>query len=227
MLLPEEVGEWVGNELRFCHNPETCAKDYKDASYYVRDLIDRDECPNGGDKLFSCARAEKEQLPSDTEFVKSAYTNSVGTKLFTSIVLSGTARDSIHRPQRCLRGQGNTLDDEYTISVPISGRDPLSIRVIKTSRIFNTPEGEVPYYGFYAYWFVGQQRETPHHLTRMFWLAWDRVVNSVANRWAYIAVSGVREIENDNFEDDVIRFVQQVYPEILTDELRKKMYTQS
>ena len=85
MLLPEEVGEWVGNELRFCHNPETCAKDYRDASYYVRDLIDRDECPNGGDKLFSCARAEKEQLPSDTEFVKSAYTNSVGTKLFTSI----------------------------------------------------------------------------------------------------------------------------------------------
>ena len=102
MSLPEEVGGWVGNELRFCHNPETCAKDYKDASYYVRDLDFPDICPNGGDRLFNCSRAE-EQLPPDTEFVKSAFTNETGTRLHTSIVLSGTARDSIHRPQRCLR----------------------------------------------------------------------------------------------------------------------------
>ena len=38
------LGSWVGNELRFCHNPETCAKDYKDASYYVRDLDFPDIC---------------------------------------------------------------------------------------------------------------------------------------------------------------------------------------
>ena len=58
MSLPEEVGSWVGNELRFCHNPETCAKDYKDASYYVRDLDFPDICPNGGDRLFNCSRAD-------------------------------------------------------------------------------------------------------------------------------------------------------------------------
>ena len=56
----------------------------------------------------------------------------------------------------CLKGQGHNLDSEYTIEIPISGRKPLSVRIIKTSRIFQTSEGEIPYYGYYAYWFVGQ-----------------------------------------------------------------------
>ena len=226
MDFPDQVGDWVGNDLKFCHNPETCAKDYKDAAYYVRDLDFPDICPNGGDRLYNCSRAEKEQLPADTQFVKSAFTNSAGTRLHTSIVLSGTARDSIHRPQRCLKGQGNTLENEYSLEVPINGRNPLVVRVIKTSRIFQTAEGEVPYYGFYAYWFVGQTRETSSHYVRMFWLAWDRVVNSEANRWAYIAVSGEREAEGADFEEHIISFVQNVYPEVLTDVFRSRVYAQ-
>lgn len=226
MELPEEVEGWVGNELRFCHNPELCARDYKDASYYIRDLEIPDICPECGNGLFNMARAEKEQLPPDTEFVKAAYTNDAGTRLFTSIVLSGTARDSIHRPQRCLKGQGNTLDGEYTLEVPLEGRNPLNVRVIKTSRTYRTAEGPVPYYSFYAYWFVGQDRETPYHLGRMFWLAWDRVVRSTANRWAYIAVQGQREVEGEDYEADIVNFVQQVYPHVLTEPMKQKVYSE-
>jgi len=224
MELPEDVPGWAGNELRFCHNPSACAKDYKDASYYIRDLELPDICPECGEQLFKMARAEKEALPEDTEFVKSAYTNEAGTRLFTSIVLSGTARDSIHRPQRCLKGQGNTIDGEYNLKVPLEGRDPLKIRVIKASRIFHTEEGEVPYFSYYAYWFVGQDRETPSHYARMFWLAWDRVVRSKANRWAYIAVSGKREGEGAEYEADLIDFVQQVYPHILAETMKNSVY---
>jgi len=224
MKLPKDVEGWYGNELRFCHNPEQCARDYRDASYYVSDLEIPDICPECGDRLFNMARAEKEQLPDDTEFVKSAYTNEAGTRLFTSIVLSGTARDSIHRPQRCLKGQGNNMDGEYTLEVPLEGRDPLQVRVIKTSRTYHTAEGTVPYYSFYAYWFVGQDRETPYHLGRMFWLAWDRVVRSKANRWAYIAVQGEREPEGKEYEKDLVDFIQQVYPYVLTETMREKVY---
>ncbi|MBT8043148.1 MAG: EpsI family protein [Pontiella sp.] len=226
MELPGKVSGWDGNELRFCHNPEACAKDYRDASFYVSDLEIPDICPDCGETLFNMARAEKEQLPDDTEFLKSAYTNSAGTRLFTSIVLSGTARDSIHRPQRCLKGQGSTLDKEYTLKVPLEGRDPLKLKVIKTSRTYQTAEGPVPYYSFYAYWFVGQDRETPSHYSRMFWLAWDRVVRSTANRWAYISVQGTRRAEGIEFEKDIIDFVQQVYPHVLTESLRNKVYGQ-
>ena len=56
----------------------------------------------------------------------------------------------------------------------------------------------------------------------MFWLAWDRVVNSTANRWAYIAISGKRTIEDDSFENNIISFVQEVYPKILTKDLYSK-----
>ncbi len=224
MQLPDEVPGWVGNELRFCHNPELCARDYRDASFYIRDLELPDICPECGAKLFKMARAEKEQLPEDTEFVKSAYTNEAGTRVFTSIVLSGTARDSIHRPQRCLKGQGNNLDGEYTLEVPLEGRSPLQVRVIKASRLYRTADGMKPYYSFYAYWFVGQEHETPYHVGRMFWLAWDRVVRSTANRWAYIAVQGEREAEGAAYEATIIDFVQQVYPYILTDHMREKVY---
>ncbi len=226
MSLPKEVGKWGGDEIRSCHNPEMCAKEYRDANFYVSELEIPDICPNCGSKLFNCSRAEKEQLPEDTEFVRAAYTNDAGDRLYTSIVLSGTARDSIHRPQRCLKGQGNTLDDEYTLEVPLEGRDPLGVRIIKTSRTFHTPTGPKPYYGYYAYWFVGQERETPYHIGRMFWLAWDRVVRSTANRWAYIAVSGERKADSDDYEETVIDFVQHVYPFILTETMKQKVYGQ-
>jgi len=226
MALPEQAGGWYGNELRFCHNPKACAEDYRDASFYVRDLEIPDICPDCGEPLFNMSRSEYEALPKDTEFVKSAYTNEAGKHISASIVLSGTARDSIHRPQRCLKGQGNSLEGEYTLEVPMEGRDPLKIRVIKATRQFRTAEGLVPYYSYYAYWFVGQDHETPYHLGRMFWLAWDRVVRSTASRWAYIAVYGPREAEGNAFEADIIDFVQSVYPYLLTDSMRKKVYHQ-
>ena len=224
MELPSLVKDWRGDQVKFCHNPELCAHDYRDASFYVSDLEIPDICPECGSRLFNMARAEKEQLPDDTEFVKSAYTNDAGTRMFTSIVLSGTARDSIHRPQRCLKAQGNSLDGEYDLEVPIDGRAPLTVRVIKTSRTFRTPEGPKPYYSYYAYWFVGQDRETPSHYSRMFWIAWDRVVRSTANRWAYIAVQGEREAEGTEYEKDIINFVQNVDPHVLTETMRTKAY---
>ncbi len=224
MELPDEVEKWTGNELRFCHNPTACAKDYRDASFYIRDLDIPDICPKCGEGLFQMARAEKEALPEDTEFVKSAYTNEAGTRLFTSIVLSGTARDSIHRPQRCLKGQGSTINGEYNLNVPLEGRASLKIRIIKAFRTLHTIEGEIPYHFYYAYWFVGQDRETSSHYARMFWLAWDRIVRSKANRWAYIAVSGQREAEGTEYEADLINFVQQVYPFVLTDTMKNKVY---
>lgn len=218
MELPEEMDDWAGNELRFCHNPEKCAENYRDASFYIRDLEIPDICPECGMDLYHMSRAEKEQLPDDTEFVKSAYTNEAGVRMFTSIVLSGTARDSIHRPQRCLKGQGNTLEGEYTLKVPMEGRRPLSIRIIKTSRLLRTKDGVEPYYSYYAYWFVGRERETPYHLGRMFWLAWDRVMHSEASRWAYIAVAGVREEGSTAYEEDLTAFVQKLYPHLLPDD---------
>jgi len=216
--LPERLEGWVGNELRFCHNEECYSKTAMQGQYYVRDLELPDVCPDCGEKLYTMSWAEYDALPKDTEFIKSVYTNTVGDRVFTSIVLSGRERNSIHRPQRCLKGQGNMITEEHTISVPMQGRKPLKIEVIEAERVYKTAEGDQKYYSYYAYWFVGKDRETPSHYARMFWLGWDRVVRSVAHRWAYVAVSGKRDPDNRDYEKEIADFVVELYPEILVND---------
>ncbi len=213
--LPKTLPDWVGNELRFCHNKACYENTQAQGQYYVRDLEFPDICPDCGESLYAMSWAEYDALPKDTEFVKSAYTNEAGYRMFSSIVLSGRERNSIHRPERCLVGQGNTIMNEYNLEIPLSGRKPVEVRVAVLERPYDTPEGTKTYYSYYAYWFVGQDRETPSHYARMFWLGWDRVVRSVAHRWAYIAVSGKRESEGREYEKEITGFVQELYPAIL------------
>jgi hypothetical protein len=212
MDLPAALdGGWAGDELRYSHNAENPKQ------YRVSELDIPNTDPETGEKLFTMSLAEYDALPHDTKFVKSIYTNNVADQVFVSIVLSGKERNSIHRPQRCLVGQGNTIINTDYMKIPLDGREPLKVCVLQTLRNYRGPDGELrTYYGYYAYWFVGQHRETASHYERMFWLAWDRVVHSVGNKWAYIAVSGQRESENSNaYKQEIIEFTQRLYPHLL------------
>ncbi len=220
MQLPASMdGGWTGDELRYSHNPEDLTQ------YRVSELDLPNVNPKTGEKLFTMSLAEYDALPHDTEFIKSIYTNAASDQVFVSIVLSGKERDSIHRPERCLVGQGNTIVNQHfwnvvapqIIEVPIEGRKPLKVAVLETVRNYHDAEGKPKaYYGYYAYWFVGQDRETPSHYARMLWLAWDRVVRSVGNKWAYIAISGDREKDGtEAYRQEVVEFVQKLYPHLL------------
>jgi Protein of unknown function (DUF3485) len=220
MQLPVALdGGWRGDELRYSHDPEN-PKQYR-ASELELPNVD----PETGKKLFTMSLAEYEALAKDTEFLKSVYTNEAGSDVFVSIVLSGRERDSIHRPERCLVGQGNTIVNQHAwnvvfpqiIEVPLEGRAPLKVAILETVRNYRGADGErKTYYAYYAYWFAGQNRETPSHYARMLWLAWDRVVNSVANKWAYIAIAGDRvDGDSDAYRQNIIDFVQKLYPKLL------------
>lgn len=209
MEVPERVGQWSGSEMRFCHNPD-CRWRGK--------LVDLDilgVCPECGEPLFTMSRAESLQLPEDTEFVKAVYTNDAEQRLQMSIVLSGAHRNSIHRPQRCLPGQGFNIREEHTIQVPIEDRsDDLGVHVIENV-LGSVPEDHPDHYNFYAYWFMDSfGRETPSHYMRMLWLAWDRVIYSKSPRWAYISISGNREPTGREYEEDLKDFVAQLSPRL-------------
>lgn len=219
MALPSSLdGGWVGDELRYSHDPED-PKQYRMSELELPNID-----PVTGEKLFTMSLAEYEVLAKDTQFVKSIYTNET-QQVFVSIVLSGRERDSIHRPERCLVGQGNTIVNQHfwnvvmpqIIEVPLEGRKPLKVAVLETIRNYRAPDGEMKaYYGYYAYWFVGQDRETPSHYMRMLWLAWDRVVHSRSHKWAYIAVSGDRGNETSkDYEQEAVAFIQKLYPHLL------------
>ena len=215
MELPPHFDNWVGNELRFCHNKQCYSHSKSQGSYYLRDLVIPDVCPDCEEKLFTMSWAEYGVLPKDTEFVKSAYTNELNERIFVSIVLSGRERNSIHRPERCLKGQGHSIMKEYVLKVPFEGREPLDVMIAMLERPYRTKDGMKTYYSYYAYWFVGQDRETSSHYARMFWLGWDRIFHSRSHRWAYIAVSSERKAEGREYEKQIISFVEELYPRIL------------
>ena len=52
---------------------------------------------------------------------------------------------------------------------------------------------------------------------RMFWLAWDRVVHSVAHKWAYVAVSGRREEGSDQYRNLLLDFLPELHKAIVID----------
>jgi len=211
MGLPATMdGLWVGDELRYSHDRDDPKQ------YRVSELEFPNIDPDTGERLFTMSYAEYEALPHDTLFVKSIYTNDVEQQVFVSIVLSGAERNSIHRPQRCLVGQGNTIASTKYLNIPLEGRDPLKLCILETIKNYRDAEGNPQaYHGYYAYWFVGQNRETHSHYERMFWLAWDRVIHSVAHKWAYIAVSGRREDDGvEAYKEEISEFVQTLYPHL-------------
>lgn len=207
--LPDTVGIWKGDELRFCLNQE-CQKDF-----LLSELKDRDVCPACGGKLGSMTLIEKQILPDDTLIVKKKYTNPNGRSLFASLVMSGVEQGSIHRPQLCLTGQGRDIVSDEVLDVDLPGRDPLGVMVLNLDQTIRGGDTPLKSYQYYAYWFVGKDRETPHHLVRMFWMAYDRIVRNVAHRWAYLSVAGVRDVDGANlYLKEIDGFVRDFYPQI-------------
>lgn len=207
MELPDAVGEWTGNEVRYCHNRECLG------SFYVNDIQNRDVCPSCGSQLHGMSYDEAAVLPKDTVLIKKRYNHPTGRQLFVSIVLSGGDRSSIHRPQMCLTGQGQVILNSEVLDVPIQGRKPLQVMVLDLE-----PEGRAQGVSaattYYAYWFVGKGRETPYHIQRMIWMSTDRIFHNVAHRWAYIAVTGLRDEGSADYLDEIREFVGGLYPSI-------------
>ncbi|MCO5061005.1 MAG: EpsI family protein [Kiritimatiellae bacterium] len=209
VFLPDHVGEWTGDELRFCQAP-ACQK-----SWYLSQIKEEGKCPECGGQLGTMTKVEADLLPSDTEVLKKQYTLPSGQTLFASIVMSGRERASIHRPQVCLVGQGNEIVKSSVLDIPMDHRAPLDVMVLDMLRRWRLPDGrQGEYDSYYAYWFVGKGRETPYHTMRMVLMASDRIFHNRSHRWAYISVSGDRD-KAGTYRAEIKDFVRQLYPEIV------------
>lgn len=196
MKLPAQVGPWAGNELRFCQ-VASCQ-----AQLYANEMTNREVCTKCGGKTYGLTKIEMDLLPHDTEGIKELFTTADRRQLMVAIVLSGRERASIHRPEVCMRGQGNAIRKSYVLDVPITNRAPLQVRVLE-----QVDEQNEKRRFYYAYWFVGKDRETPSHWQRMFWMASDRIFHNVSHRWAYISVAGVRTDDPKAYQDEIRQFV--------------------
>ncbi len=133
-------------------------------------------------------------LPPDTSYAERLYTAPDGFRVQNTIILMGTDRTSIHKPDYCLPGQGWGIKDRSLVSIPVTGTQNYQLPVAKwiLSNAFQTPDGQKQEVGgIYVFWLVADGEETPDNYQRMWWLARDLVRTGVLQRWAYVSYFAV------------------------------------
>lgn len=211
--LPDRAGEWVGDQIRFCWNPK------HQEVYTESQLADLDVCPESGcgGQLGTMTLIEKSMLPSDTIVIKKRYTHPDGRQIIATIVMSGRERASIHRPEVCLVGNGSEIESSESFQVDFQQRGPMDVKVLNMLR--NVRIGGVPrsFGSYFAYWFVGKDRETASHYSRLFWMAADRVIHNKSHRWSYIAISGNRPLNDSGakYKGEIEEFISNLYPQMM------------
>ena len=130
-------------------------------------------------------------LPKDTSFGQRVYTDPDGKWTLVNVVLMGTDRTSLHKPQFCLEGQGWKVNDNTSteLSIHIDRPVPYDLPVMKlmTSKIIDDRGQQIPARGIYLYWFVAPGALTAKHGERMWWMARDLFRTGVLQRWAYVS----------------------------------------
>jgi hypothetical protein len=134
-------------------------------------------------------------LPADTSYGQRLYTADDGFQTLINVVLMGSSRASIHKPQVCLTAQGWVINDAASRVVPVPLDKPLvydlpvmRLNATKSAVVDGQP---VTSAGVYVYWFVDANRYTPSHAQRSLWMARDVLLTGELDRWAYIAFFSV------------------------------------
>ena len=136
------------------------------------------------------ADGERLILPADTEIARKKYESPQRETILCSIVLSGSQKRSIHRPEECLPAQGWTLLGGEVVSVALHSGRTRKVMALIVGRPIRLPTGEQKELrAYYLYWFVGDGVTTPNHLERVWRTAWDRAVHHINHRWAYVNIT--------------------------------------
>jgi hypothetical protein len=112
-----------------------------------------------------------------------------------NVVLMGSDRTSLHKPQFCLIGAGWRIDRTENVTVRIPRPQPYDLPVTKltTSREGVVNGQTVPMRGLYVYWFVcdGAISGEDSGGQRMWWMAKELLRTGVLQRWAYVTCFAV------------------------------------
>lgn len=191
LKLPESIGRFEAESIGFCQN-DNCAM-----SFELSKLDDPTRCPHCGAALDRISVGEQTLLPQDTPIFRKRYSAPDGREITVTVVFSGIERRSIHKPQVCLKAQGNSIRNESTLSIDIPGRNPLNVRLLDIGQRIKTPGGSVlNREGLYCYWFFNPEYETCLHTERLARMAADNIFRSYRPRWAYVIVATDRKSRN-------------------------------
>jgi len=138
------------------------------------------------------SQAELTILPSDTTFARKAYGlagSDPSERISCTIVLSGSVPRGLHRPERCLPGQGYIIDHSKYVNVPLNSGHSLEANALSLEHPYRLADGRsITVKSYLLYWYTAQNVATPYRLERIFVTSWDLLVHRLNHRWAYVYV---------------------------------------
>jgi hypothetical protein len=132
-------------------------------------------------------------LPADTSFGQRNYRAPDGFQVAVRVVLMGTDRTSLHKPQMCLPAQGWHIDDSRSVETTIPVQQPViyDLPVVKLIANRELPLGgeTTKVSGIYVYWFVCDDGVSASitGFERMWSMAKKLLRTGVLQRWAYVS----------------------------------------
>jgi hypothetical protein len=137
-------------------------------------------------------------LPADNSYGSRRYIGpDTNFSAQVTVVLMGSDRTSLHKPQFCLTGAGWTIDNSATReeTVRVEQPQPYDLPVVKyvASRQVQQEGRNLELRGIYVYWFVADDAisATESGLARMWSMAYTLLTTGVLQRWAYISYFAV------------------------------------
>lgn len=134
-----------------------------------------------------------DKLPKDTSFGQRLYT-ALDNKSWAqvNVVLMGSDRSSIHKPQICLTGQGWDCDNQATRREIVRMDKPFPYD-LEVNKYVATKQMELDgksqtVRGLYIYWYV----DGTHHTAKQWewmslWMPRDLILHGLLERWSYIS----------------------------------------
>ena len=127
-------------------------------------------------------------LPRDTIFGRRLYTTEDGFRGSGSVVLMGSDRTSIHKPEFCLPGSGWRIEKKETDNIKIADPQPYNLPVMKWTveqQVRDANGQPAIVRGLYVFWFVNDHEITREHSGRMISIAKSMFTKGELERWAY------------------------------------------
>jgi len=166
------------------------------------------------------SEAEKKILPTDTQFAKKVYRGPDGSTAYYTIVLSGEDRNSIHRPEVCLPGQGWNKPHPYERTIALSDDRNLDVRDLYLEREYQNEDGTKGILrAHYYYWFVGKDVTTPNHMSRIMMTMRDNIVRNINHRWAYVSVMSVVEASEGQSQEEASEETRQLLDSLIRESI--------
>jgi hypothetical protein len=132
-------------------------------------------------------------LPADTSFGQRNYRAPDGFEVAVRVVLMGTDRTSMHKPQLCLPAQGWHIDDARSAetSIPVDRPINYDLPVVKlvAGKEISVGGETTRLNGMYVYWFVCDDGVSASvtGFQRMWSTAQKLISTGVLQRWAYVS----------------------------------------